>query len=482
MPPGSKIDFLSLDESSSLLKAIDDPRDRAIVTLFLNTGLFLRECVELKVSSVDWEKRTLKIPGQRARELVLNDQAYEALARWSRERPAGKSDALFVTTRGRIKALVTRGIDKHLRKYARMAGIRRTVNTQLLRNTFAVRLFSRATSIDEASAILGIVDPVSINHYIKAAKSPLPRVPEHVETRSKLARTVSRIFPTKPKAAVVLAEAKASAPAEVTIGREGVLAELKTEIGRGNPVLLTGPVGMGKTHLLKELKKLYPAAIMAETPVPVRALLKDILTELNRRKAEEVTARMPVKEVLALIGESLPAEAPLLLIDNLSRLKLPDADAVLKLLDDFTIVAAAEELPPRLLALGYKFKPIKVAKLNDSAARQLARHLTAGLDVDNRELLETRILSMANGLPMAITDMARQARRQSRVTDDSIRELYHEAGVRYRDWTPVLIVIWGLAMAARFVALGTHSFEGYILAGIGMAALMTVIRVLRMAR
>ncbi|MBN3033753.1 MAG: tyrosine-type recombinase/integrase [Candidatus Saganbacteria bacterium] len=475
------VDHLTTDESNALLKAIDSVRDRAIVTLFLNTGLFLNECVELKVGSVDWEKRVLRVPGQRARELVLNDQAYEALARWSQERPAGRSDALFVTERGRIKKLVARGIDKHLRKYARMAGIRRKVNTQLLRNTFAVRLFSRATSIDEASAILGIVDPVSINRYIKAARSPLPRVPEHVDTRPRLAKALGKVFPAKPRPAVVIAERPAPS-AEATFGRDGVIAELKGEIGRGGSVLLTAPAGTGKSHLLKELKRQYPAAIMAETPVPVRPLLKEILTRLDRRKAEEVTARMPVKEILALINSALAGERPLLLIDNLNRLKAPDADVIAALMENFTVAAAADELPARLQTLGYKFKPVRLARLDGASARELARHWTADLDVGNRELLETRILSLANGLPLSIVELARQARRQPRVTDDSVHELYHEAGVYYRDWTPLLLILWGVAIGSRFVALGTHSFEGYIIAGFGTAALMTTIRFLRMVR
>ena len=42
-----------------------------------------------------------------------------------------------------------------------------------------------------------------------------------------------------------------------------------------------------------------------------------------------------------------------------------------------------------------------------------------------------------------------------------------------------LIILWGIAMSFRFIALGTHSFEGYIMAGIGSAALMTTIRFLK---
>ena len=97
-------------------------------------------------------------------------------------------------------------------------------------------------------------------------------------------------------------------------------------------------------------------------------------------------------------------------------------------------------------------------------------------------MLETRVITLSNGLPLAIVDMIHQVSHQPVVTREIVRDVYHEAGIRYRDWTPFLIILWGVAMVFRFIALGTHSFEGYIMAGVGIAALMTTIRFLRMVK
>ena len=70
--------------------------------------------------------------------------------------------------------------------------------------------------------------------------------------------------------------------------------------------------------------------------------------------------------------------------------------------------------------------------------------------------------------------MVRQVSHQHVIDKESIRDIYHEAGVYYRDWTFAIIVLWGLAVIFRFVALGTHSFEGYILAGFGTAFFMVI--------
>src|SRR5271157_4015707 len=137
-----ELEYLTLNEIKAFLNSIDDTRDRALIILFLNTGLFLNEITSLKVDSIDWKKKVLSVSGNRKRTIPLNDQAFEALAKWSKERPTGKVPELFVTTKGALKDLTSRGVDYLIRKYAEQAGIKKRVNPQILRNTFAVRLFS----------------------------------------------------------------------------------------------------------------------------------------------------------------------------------------------------------------------------------------------------------------------------------------------------------------------------------------------------
>ena len=473
--PGS-IEYLSLNESNALLKAIDDTRDFAIVTLFLNAGLFLSEIIDLKVNSIDWNKHLIHVPGNRKRDITLDDQAYEAIARWSKERADVKHNAFFITTKGKVKELSDRAVDKLIRKYADQAGLKRKVNSQILRNTFAVRLFSKEIGIDKASAILGITDPESINRYIKASKSPTPQIPEHIDTRSKLAKTISKIFPTKPKVVKPTSSIKGPiipSPEEVIFGRESVIEDIKSNITRDNPTLLIGPLGIGKTHILKYISHLYPDAIFIDSPVPIKLLLTQVLDKLNPDWKKQVKARASLQEIAGLLGSNLGAKAKsrLLIIDNLERIKVSDVDILIRLLDNFTIITAVDDTKNRLKQLWYKFKQIKLDNLSHEASQKLIKYLAQNLAVSDYEMLETRVFSLSNGLPLAIVDMIHQVSHEPVVSREKIREVYHEAGIHYRDWTPAIVVLWGLAMISRFVALGTHSFEGYILAGFGVAGI-----------
>ena len=488
--PGS-IEYLTINESNALLKAIDDTRDFAIVTLFLNAGLFLSEIIDLKVNSIVWDKHIIRVPGNRKRDITLDEQAYEAIARWSKERADVKHNAFFITTKGKVKELSDRAVDKLIRKYADQAGLKRKVNSQILRNTFAVRLFSKEISIDKAASILGITDPESISRYIKAAKSPTPQIPEHIDTRPKLAKAISRIFPTRPKVVKPVTNIKGPilpSPEEVNFGRESTVEEIKSCLNKKQPVLLIGPLGIGKTHLLKHVAKFLSAdALYISSPTPIKGMIGQISEQIElkrpsggKEERKPLKTRASAKELLDHLIKIKGPKPPVLIIDNLRGLKASDVDYFTALLDNFTVIGAVDELNPRLKQVWWKFKQIELHPLSDHSARELIKYLTQNLSISDYELLETRVLSLSGKLPLAIVDMIHQVSHEPVVTRERTREVYHEAGIRYRDWTPFLIILWGVAMVFRFIALGTHSFEGYILAGVGIAALMTTIRFIRM--
>jgi|GEM_PF-862101 len=480
----ASIEYLTKIESNALLKEIPDARNRAIVILFLNTGVFLSELVNLKTGSINWEKKMLAVTGNRQREIPLNDQAYEALAKWSRERVDNHSSALFITNKGELKELSHRSVEHLIKKHAEQAGIKRRVNTLILRNTFAIRLFSEEVSKDKAAAILGISDYESINRYAQAAKQP-PKIEvsskdlDKVDTRPLVIRFASKIFPTKPRVAKPINEIKGPitpCPEEVILGRDSVIEDIKSNLTKNQSVLLHGDMGIGKSHLLKHIAKaLGPNTLYISSTSPLKNMLTQICDRLNPDEQKQVKTRASTKELIDYLIRSrsgLPGEVPLLIIDNLNNLKISDVESFIALMENFTILAAADDLNPRLKQIWWKFKQIEVKPLSEKSSKELVKYLTQNLAISDYEMLETRILTLSNNLPLAIVDMAHQISHKPVVNRDAIREVYHEAGIHYRDWTAAVVVLWGLAIMFRFIALGTHSFEGYILAGFGTTTLV----------
>jgi energy-coupling factor transporter ATP-binding protein EcfA2 len=425
----------------------------------------------------------LAIHGNRQREIPLNNQAYEALAKWSKNRIDNHTSSLFITNKGIVKNLSARTVEHIIKKYSERAGIKKRVNAQILRNTFAVRLFSEETSKEKAAAILGISDYESISRYAQAAKRPptVNIVPEDLaklDTRPFYVRFISKLFPTIPRIAKPINEIKGPitpSPEETVFGREGVIEDIRSNLKKNQSVLLFGPIGIGKTHLLKHTAKLLGAnTLYISTPAPLKSMLAQICSKLNPEYEKEIKTRASVREIIDYILRSYSDQSLILIIDNLNNIKSSEIEPFVMLLEKFTILGAVEDTIPRLKQVWWKFKQIEIKPLSEEASKELVKYLTQNLAISDYEMLETKVLTISNHLPLAIVDMIHQVSHRPVVNRDVIREVYHEAGIHYRDWTSGIVVLWGMAIISRFVALGTHSFEGYILAGFGTSVLVTV--------
>lgn len=482
------IEYLSGNEIKALLNAVFDTRDRAILTLFLDTGIFLNELNELNISSIDWKKKILHIPGKHKREIPLNDEAYNALVDWSKERLDCKSEALFITLKGEINRLSARNIDRIIRKYADQAGINKKVNTQILRNSFAVNFMKTEPSIDKACYILGLASLRGIRRYVKAATEHVELPAEtlmKVDNRPKFIQRLTKLIPKKPREAKVLKAPAKTGAGEVTIGRDSVLAEIRENIAKEISTILIGDLGVGKTHLLNVLAK-EKNYLYIDSPTPI----KQFLLKLCEKYCPDWTARLPdksrsnTKAIVELLTNIWKGQnkKDVLIVDNLDNLKISDLEMFLGLFDNFTILAAAEETPDRLKQIWWKFRRLDLPPLSPEASKELIKYLTLGLTIADYELLETRIMTFANGLPLAMVEMVNQIRHLPVVRAADVRTLYHEAGVHYRDWTPFVIILWGIVTSSRFIALGVYNIEGYIVAVAGMALLTAGIRFLKMGR
>jgi hypothetical protein len=514
-------DYLSDGEIRLLLSATQSTRDKAILVLFLSTGIFLKELIDLDITSIDWEAKTLAVEGSRKRSLPLNDEALSALQTWLNDRIKTPEPALFVTLRGLPKRLSERAVDHLIRNNVNAAGLERNINFQRLRSTFAIRLLTKTQTDRKTAAKLLGIETEAVDRYI-AIIALSQNAPGGVSTRQKNPhlRAVnsgffgSRSLPDTFFESAVNSDAyrpsatekNADTPPDTealdnrpfwqkwwqkhrpsdppnaqpapTIpntfwGREQVLAEIKASVTQGFPILLTGPLGIGKTAILQHLQEVLPHTLYIESPTPFKSMLIHLANTLTGNTLGEDPAKPPFNQrstsatLFDAITNTTSLNPPILLIDNLSRIKASDLDTFLKLFPHFTIIAATEKTDPRLKSLWWKFKVIALDPLDTETMTRLIAQRTQHLSITNYDLLETQLLGKANGNPLAIIELTSQLSSTQKIDEPMIRNLHHEAGIQYRDWTPALMVFWMALVAFRFIALGTHSFEGYILAGIG---------------
>jgi site-specific recombinase XerD len=129
-------DFLKPDEYNKLLvQAAGNPRDYAMLQVFLQIGIRVSELVALLVSDLDMEQKTLALhgKGEKERILPLEKKALQALKSWLAVRPQVPDQHLFITYQNTCFSI--RGVRKLVAKYLKMAAITKKISCHGLRRT-----------------------------------------------------------------------------------------------------------------------------------------------------------------------------------------------------------------------------------------------------------------------------------------------------------------------------------------------------------
>ncbi len=135
-------------------------RDRAMLELFYSSGLRISELSGLSLQQVDLEHGFVRVFGKGSKERVvpLGGKARDAVVTYltsSRPRlvkPRTGSE-LFISERGR--AISRKTLWFIVKKYARRAGLAKTVKPHLLRHTFATHLLGGGADLRAIQEMLG---------------------------------------------------------------------------------------------------------------------------------------------------------------------------------------------------------------------------------------------------------------------------------------------------------------------------------------
>jgi integrase/recombinase XerD len=132
-----------------------NPRDFAILQLFLQTGLRVSELVNLRLDDIDLESLTVRITGKgnKQRELVLEKKATQALTSYVQSRPEAADDHLFLSYQG--TGLSITAVKKLVVKYRNLAGISKRISAHSLRHTFATYKAEKGVSAFQLQEWLG---------------------------------------------------------------------------------------------------------------------------------------------------------------------------------------------------------------------------------------------------------------------------------------------------------------------------------------
>jgi integrase/recombinase XerD len=186
--------YLTLDEVERLIAApdVEAPaglRDRAFIELIYATGMRVSELVGLRQADLDLGQGFLTCTGKghKQRLVPIGRQATDWMRRYlANGRPKlvkrRQAAALFLNA-NRGTALTRVGVWKLLKRYAREAGVTRTVSPHVLRHSFATHLLERGADLRAIQMMLGHADVSTTQIYTHVLEERLRTVYEQFHPR-----------------------------------------------------------------------------------------------------------------------------------------------------------------------------------------------------------------------------------------------------------------------------------------------------------
>jgi energy-coupling factor transporter ATP-binding protein EcfA2 len=322
------------------------------------------------------------------------------------------------------------------------------------------------------------------------------------------------------------------------IGRDELVADVVREIRKGKHVLLTGPTGVGKSAVLIEAirrierrkSERIQLGITQEMTLPESELahaerrkqrlltlvylrdhqakgqfitlarrllqtgivkpsaleLPKSLDELPPESVDWTKYKRPINKLAVrdLTGAIIPAfyqhkkdgGVVIIAVDDMSSVTPTQQAFWLAVFDHAQVVACAAEKKASLKKLWWKSKEMEVKPLPPEACADIVRTYIAkkGVLIESPELYVSHVVKQAGGNPQAIADMLDESAKERVVNKQQIREMRHAAGVRYLDFTPVMIVGGACIIGARYIAIGIGDTALYVMAGMAAALFLSL--------
>ena len=155
-------------------------RDKLIIELFYSTGIRRIELVELKISNIDFSKKTLKVLGKRNKErfIPLLQSVIETLKTYLDQRlklEVIQDSAYLLLTQKGVKIYETL-VYRIINEYFSLASTKVKKSPHILRHSFATHLLNQGADLNAVKELLGHSSLAATQVYTHNSISELKKV------------------------------------------------------------------------------------------------------------------------------------------------------------------------------------------------------------------------------------------------------------------------------------------------------------------
>ena len=157
-------------ELEYLRKACEDLRDHALIEFLYSTGCRISELACVKISDINWEKKTVLLfgKGKKYRTSYINAKAEVALKDYLASR-TDENEWLFVSERAPHGQMHRAGLERIIKQIAERANHGKNITPHVLRHTTATIALNNGMTVEDISKLLGHENIATTMIYAKVS-------------------------------------------------------------------------------------------------------------------------------------------------------------------------------------------------------------------------------------------------------------------------------------------------------------------------
>ena len=236
-----------------------------------------------------------------------------------------------------------------------------------------------------------------------------------------------------------------------------------------------------KAQFVAITRKLLAAGLLDPLALELPEQYQDLPPEqIEWARIRRHVNRLSIRDLTAAIIPALHDHhgRVLIAVDDLTNLTPTLVAFWLAVFEAAQVIGCAGQKKAGLAKLWWKMTEIEIPPLSPDATREIVETYIArqGMLIESPGLFVGHVVKQSGGNAQAIADLLDDSAKERLVDKRKIREMRHAAGVRYVDFTPVMIVALASVIGARYLAIGTGDTELYVFAGM-LAAVVISVRV-----
>ena len=454
--------LLSKKDQKNLLSVCErNVKYKAIVLLMLDAGLRVTEVCVLKVKSIDLlnnhvSVRTLKKrksagESKKNRDIPFEERLRNALIDYVQSMKSCKPDDFLFPSSQSVSGHLTR---RAIHKWVKLATGRR-FGPHDLRHTFATRVATGTKDIRAVQDLLGHEDQRTTEIYCHRTQ----------EQRRKAIRTIqkrtwfSRFRKKKSSSDIITIDYDS---VHCHVGRRKELSQLSGLNEDKVNVILVGPQGVGKSHLLSRLQgdnilKLDDFKMVKKTLVDIAIELEkrgtSVITEDVGDKLQSVITKKSSARLVELLIGMTRKDQYTIVIDDLTDVTKSGVRVIEKLKNHFHIVAAAREIKISYASMITNFEKIDLKSLSRLDSYQLIAKLSEplGTRIKDYFLFRDHVYEQSSGNPLFMTEVVDRLAKKRFIDVSTIREVKHTSALKDIDMSIPLVLVLSSLMVLRYL-------------------------------